>query len=74
MTEFNKTLTACLACNTGVSFLGDAGQAKSATFYMLKYMCKNPTSAVSTLPCILEAMSKKDNESTAVDSGVQNID
>jgi hypothetical protein len=47
MVEFNRTLTACLKCNTCVSLLGDDAQVKSATFYMLKYMTKDPVAAAS---------------------------
>jgi hypothetical protein len=69
MVEFNKTLTACLKCNTCVSLLGDDAQAKSATFYMIKYMTKDPIATASTLSIIIEAAQKQHIPSLADDAG-----
>jgi hypothetical protein len=38
ITEYNKTLTRLLQCNTCVSLLGDAGSSKCALFYLIKYI------------------------------------
>jgi hypothetical protein len=69
ITEFNPTLSSTVASNTCVSLLGDSCQAKSATFYMLKYMTKDPTAAASTITCIYEAFSKNNIQSVAEDAG-----
>jgi hypothetical protein len=65
--EFNPALTSALACNTCVSLLGDNCQAKSATYYMLKYMTKDPTALASSITCVYEAIKKSYIPSSADD-------
>jgi hypothetical protein len=66
--EFNRILTSILASNTCVSLLGDSIQAKTTTFYMLKYMTKDPIALASTLSTIVEACNKVNIPSTAADA------
>ncbi len=44
-------------------------QAKSATFYMLKYMTKDPIATASALSIIIEAAQKQHIPSLADDAG-----
>jgi hypothetical protein len=46
---FSPSLSAALACNTNVEPLGNFAQAKSALFYLLKYIVKDGSELANTL-------------------------
>jgi len=51
---FSPALTSLVACNTDVSPLGSVNQAKSAAFYLAKYLTKDASELTNALPLLHE--------------------
>lgn len=47
--NFNPVLSALRGCNTAIYYISTGAAAKSAMFYLLKYLSKDPSSRASTL-------------------------
>ena len=63
---FNPVLTACVRCNTCVTFLLSQAAATSVFFYLIKYMTKDTNPLSSVLPLLKQAKKEaKDYPSTA---------
>ena len=54
--DFSPLLTAALRCNTAIYLTGAIEQSKSVSFYVLKYVVKNPVELTNTLSCAMEAL------------------
>jgi hypothetical protein len=68
--EFSPALTECLGCNTAAYLLGSEEQARSALFYLVKYMMKDSVALGNSLPVIRQAMKHVNSyESHATDAG-----
>lgn len=47
--NFNPTLTALRGCNTAIYYISTGAAAKSAMFYLIKYLLKDPNPRALTL-------------------------
>ncbi len=70
LVEFSPALTEYLGCNTAAYLLGSEEQARSALFYLVKYMTKDSVALGTSLPVIRQAMKHVNtHESHAADAG-----
>ena len=68
--DYNETLTALRGCNTAVYLLSSGPAAKSALFYIMDYITKDPTERAATLSLTLLAKADVDaHPSVAANSG-----
>jgi hypothetical protein len=51
-------LSAAVGCNTAIDLLGSTEQAKSALYYLIKYVTKNPTELANTISVIFHCQRK----------------
>ena len=70
--DYNETLTALRGCNTAVYLLSSGPAAKSALFYIMDYITKDPTERAATLSLTILAKADIDaHPSVAANSGTE---
>ncbi len=70
MTPYNTISTVCLCCNTSMQVLVAPAEAKTAMFYICKYVSKNPFEIKRVIPLLFQADQQLHTfGSKAVDAG-----